>query len=134
MFDAIPVSVANILENNDLSAYSVGVRVSKHGPVLQIGAMFPYERYKWEPLDAEENKELRKDVKAQLLAAGYKSKVRSFVHPDIGVDVNDFRIRVLLRVGIDIDSEIVDKLKEIRRRLRRAKKRLAKRRRLSTQL
>lgn len=135
MFEIIPASVVDTLENNDLLIYSYGVRLSKHGPVLHIGAMFPHRRNKWEPLDAKENRDLRIDVKKELRKLGYKSKVRSFVHPHTGEkDVNDFRVKVLLRVGRDIKRKLVEKLKELRRQARRAKKRAARHARLGDQL
>lgn len=135
MFDAIPASVMDTLDNNDLLTYSCGVKLSKHGPILHIGAMFPHQKNKWEPLDAEENRDLRIDVKKELRALGFRVKVRSFVCPFTGKrDVNDFRIRILLRVDRDIKQEVVEKLKECRRARRRAKKQAILRSRLSTQL
>lgn len=135
MFDTIPVDVEETLENNDLLVYSTRITLSKHGPVLHIGAMFPYVKNRWEPLDEEENRELRMDVKKELRKLGYRAKVRSFAHPRSGErDVNDFRIKVLLQEGEDIDQEIVDRLRKIKRQLRRAKKRAAQRARLSGQL
>lgn len=133
--EIIPASVMDTIENNDLLIYSYGLRLSKHGPVLHIGAQFPHQKNKWDPLDAEENRDLRMDVKKELRKLGYKSKVRSFVHPKTREkDVNDFRIRVLLRVGRDIDRELVEKLKEVRRQARRAKKRAARHARLGSRL
>jgi hypothetical protein len=138
----IPADVVELMENNDLLIYSYCIRLTKSGPVLHIGAMFPYQKNKWEPLDVEENKELRADVKKGLRKLGYKAKMRSFVFPYNRVkdkrsgkrDINDFRLKVLLRVGKDIEAERVKKLEKVRRLVRREEKRAARRARLASQL
>ena len=133
MFERIPSKVLDVLEN-DLLAYSVKVEVLKRGPVLHVGAMFPFKKNRWEPLDAEENRELRIDVKKELARLGYKSKVRSFVYPDTGEkDVNDFRLKILLKKG-DLDPEVIVTLRKVKANLRRAKKQAAQRARLADQL
>lgn len=133
MFEQIPSNIVDVLDNNDLLIYSYVIRLSKHGPVLHIGAMFPYQKNRWEPLDAEENRDLRIDVKKELKRQGYQSKVRSFVHGTFK-DINDFRLKILLKKGRDIEKEEVQRLKLIRRRTRKAKKEAEKRRRLGSQL
>lgn len=123
------------MENNDLHEYSQQVVPSKQGPVLHVGAHFPYSKHRWEPLSEQENKELRIDVKKELRKLGYKAKIRSFKNPYSGEkDINDFRIQVLLEVGKDIDELAYEKIKLGRRKLRRAKKQHAQRERLSDQL
>lgn len=132
MFETIPAVVMTVLENNDLLVYASSVRPSKHGAVLHVGAMFPHAKNKWDPLDAEENADLRADVTKQLRKLGYKAKVRSFVFPDTGdKDVNDFLIKVLLHVGEDVTKKFVAKLKRIGAKARKARKLVAKRERLA---
>lgn len=134
MFERIPAKVLDVLENNDLLVYSCMLKLSKSGPVLHVGAMFPYRKNRWEPLDDEENRELRIDVKKELARLGWKSKVRSFVDPQTGEkDINDFRIRILLRKR-DVEPEVLAALKKVRSDLRRAKKQARLRARLAGQL
>ncbi len=99
----IPATVEWVVERAGLQLYSARITPAKGGPLLHVGANYPYTRERVEPLTDEESNALRKRIKKELLKSGYKSKVRPFIHDD-DVDYNDFRLKVILKAK-DVDPE-----------------------------
>jgi hypothetical protein len=92
----IPPDVVDIIEEADLLIYSGGY--AKEGRVCVIGTMWPYQKLGKKPLTPEENTALRARIKKEILAAGYKCKVKSKVWEDTQTkDINCIVIRVLLK-------------------------------------
>lgn len=94
--DIIPGDVVDILEEAELLIYSGGY--TKEGKVCLIGTMWPYQKIGKKALTTETNTELRARIKREIIAAGYKCKVKSKVWADTGTkDLNCIEVRVLLK-------------------------------------
>jgi len=135
MFEKIPAVVVETLENNDLLIYSCRIKMSKRGPVLHTGAMFPYMKNKWPKMSKEESEELIADVKKELRKLGYRVAMKMFTHPDTDKTYfNDFRVKVILEEGRDLTPEYISTMVRATKRARRAQKRAAQYAKLSTRL
>lgn len=99
----MPATVEWVVEEVGLQLYSAGIVPAKGGPVLRMGANYPYKREDVEPLTEEESDALRKRLKESLLKKGYKSKVLPFSYKET-LDFNDFRLKVILKAK-DINPE-----------------------------
>jgi len=129
----IPQTVRVILTNNDLMPYSTQVKLTKSGCVLRMSCMFPYLRFKWEPLDEEESVDMVRDVRKELKKKGYRSKVRRKVEFDGTKNLNVFEFRILLKEG-DLPHNFISSLEILKKEERIRSKSPKKRYRLSDQL
>lgn len=97
----VPTTIEWMIQEAGLFLYSAGLSPVKGGPLLSLGANYPFHRRGEDPLTDEESNKLRKQLKEKLGQKGYKSKIRPFVH-DEDVDYNDFRFKIILKAK-DVD-------------------------------
>jgi len=79
--------------------------------MLNLGANYPYRREGIEPLTEEESEAFREKLKRKFAARGYKIRVRIFEHNG-RTDHNDFKIKVLLKMPLDIEPEQYERIRQ----------------------